>query len=78
MTLRDDLLAPTSPAATAGLRHRAAEWSYGDKEQCRGAYLYALDLTPPSETVAEAAAPEVTGADDPVVVVETPAPSTLQ
>ena len=78
MTLRDDLLAPTSPAATAGLRHRAAEWSYGDKEQCQGAYLYALDLTPPSETVAEAAAPQVTGADDPVVVVETPAPSTLQ
>ena len=78
MTLRADLLAPTSPAATAGLRHRAAEWSYGDKEQCQGAYLYALDLTPPSETVAEAAAPQVTGADDPVVVVETPAPSTLQ
>lgn len=78
MTVRDDLLAPASPAAMAGVRHRAAQWSYGDKEQCQGAYLYALDLTPETEKAVEAAGPEVTGADTPVVVVETTASSTLQ
>ena len=46
MTLLDDLFAPTSPAAVAGLRHRAADWTYGDRQPCEGAYLYALDLRP--------------------------------
>lgn len=46
MTLRDDLVAPTSPAAVAGARHRAADWTYGDRQPCEGAYLYALDLRP--------------------------------
>jgi hypothetical protein len=80
MTVRDDLLTPASPAATAGLRHRAAEWSYGDKEQCQGAYLYALDLTPASATArqVEPAAIEATAEDVPVIVIETTASSTLQ
>lgn len=80
MTVRDDLLAPASPAATAGLRHRAAEWSYGDREQCQGAYLYALDLTPAAATArqVEPAAIEATAENVPVIVIETPASSTLQ
>ena len=81
LTARDDLLAPASPAATAGLRHRAADWSYGGKEQCQGAYLYALDLRPEPAAVvpvAEATAPETVDAETPVIVVETTASSTLQ
>ncbi|MDO9608443.1 MAG: hypothetical protein Q7J26_07960 [Brevundimonas sp.] len=67
MRVPDDLLASTAPAATAGVRHRAAEWSYGDREQCQGAYLYALDVTPaPASPV-----PAVTVEATPVVVVET-------
>ena len=46
MTLRDDLVAPTSPAAVAEVRHRAADWTYGDRQPCEGASLYALDLRP--------------------------------
>lgn len=54
VTLRDDLLTPASPAAVAGVRHRAADWTYGDRQPCEGAYLYALDLTPTASISAAA------------------------
>jgi hypothetical protein len=80
MTMRDDLSPPTSPAAMAGLRHRAADWSYGDTEQCQGAYLYALDLRPASAAPEQAGPAAISAADEqsPVIVVDKPASSTLQ
>ncbi|MDQ1154121.1 hypothetical protein [Brevundimonas sp. SORGH_AS_0993] len=72
LTPRDDLLSPASPAAQAGVVHRIADWTYGDKEQCQGAYLYALDLAPAVGAAAETPATVVEPTATPV---EAPASS---
>ncbi len=73
LAMRDDLFAADSPAAKAGVTHQTATWSYGDKELCQGAYLYALNLAPVVAPVGEAVEPVETS-----VVVEDVVPEAAE